>query len=189
MSEPTPLLPPLKPRTVEPRLWNGSAFVRDPWRTIPDDAPMPIEGRAIVTLARWRSEQAVLEGTGIPIGIAVDPARDTIDPSGDNIDRLQVIALSFPKYTDGRAYSEARRLREAQYQGEIRAIGDVLLDQLPLMLRCGFDAFEITNAPTIEALERSPLPAVSRIYQSGARHAPHPWRHRPSLSRSSTRGP
>jgi uncharacterized protein (DUF934 family) len=88
----------------------------------------------------------------------------------DDLDRLSIIALNFPKFTDGRSYSKARTLREQHgYKGEIRATGDVLLDQVPLMLRCGFDALEITNAPTIRALERGHLPAVAETYQSVGR--------------------
>lgn len=178
MSEPAPLLAPLKPAVQAPRLWNGRAFVTDPWRVLADDEAFPIGGHAIVALARWRAEQATLAGTGALIGVIAQPS-DTIDPVTDDITRLAVIALVFPKFTDGRAYSAARRLREAGFAGEVRATGDVLLDQLPLMLRAGFDAFEIANAATIKALESAPVPAVSRIYQRGTVSAPVAgWRSR-----------
>lgn len=177
MSEPTPLLAPLKPIVQAPRLWNGRAFVTDPWRTLTDDEPFPIGGQAIVSLARWRSEHAALAAPGIAIGIFAGPA-DAIDPATDDIARLSVIALAFPKFTDGRAYSTARRLREAGFTAEIRATGDVLLDQLPLMLRSGFDAFEITSAATVRALDAAPVPAVSRVYQGDAATNSANWRSR-----------
>ena len=168
MSEPSPLLAPLKPAVTAARLWNGQRFVPDAWRTIADADPFPIEGRAIVSLKRWRADQEVLAAHGVPVGIKIDVA-EAIDPAADDLGRLAVIALVFPKFSDGRAYSTARNLREVVgYRGEIRATGDVLLDQLPLMLRCGFDAFEIVNAATIAALEAAPVPAVSRVYPSGA---------------------
>ena len=168
MSEPSPLLAPLKPAVAVPRLWNGTRFVPDAWRTIADADPFPIDGRAIASLARWRQTQESLAACGVPVGVRIEPA-DAIDPETDDLGRLAVIALVFPKFSDGRAYSTGRHLREVVgYRGEIRATGDVLLDQLPLMLCCGFDAFEIVNAAAIAALELAPIPAVARVYQNGA---------------------
>lgn len=165
MSEPTPLLAPLKPASVPPRLWQAGAFVEDTWRVVGDDEPLPIAGRAIVSLKRWRADQASLAASGVPVGIRLE-AGEQPEPA-DDIARLDVIALPFPKFSDGRSYSTARRLREAGFKGELRATGDVLLDQLPLMLRAGFDAFEISHAATVKALEAGEVPAVTRVYQSG----------------------
>ncbi len=186
MSEPAPLFSPLKPITIEPQLWTGSGFVADPWREISDDEPFPIGGHAIVTIARWRAEQATLAALGVAIGSTVQSS-EALDFATDDVDRLAVIALRFPKFTDGRAYSTARRLREGGYTGEIRAVGDVLLDQLPLMLRAGFTAFEITSAATIRALEAAPLPAVSRVYQAAAETADRDWRSRRAAGGSAQR--
>lgn len=177
MSEPAPLLAPLKPVVQAPRLWNGNAFVDDPWRTLADDEAFPIGGQAIVSLTRWRAEEAALTETGATVGVIVQPG-ENLDAEADNVARLAVVALAFPKFTDGRSYSAARRLREAGFTGEIRATGDVLLDQLPLMLRAGFDTFEITHAATAHALETAPLPAVSRVYQSDAAAVHAGWRSR-----------
>ncbi len=177
MSEPAPLFSPLKPATTEPRLWTGASFVADPWRVIGDDEPFPIGGHALVSLTRWRAEQATLAALGVPAGVIVQPT-EVLDFASDDVARLAAIALAFSKFTDGRAYSTARRLRENGYAGELRAIGDVLLDQLPLMLRAGFTTFEIVNAATIRALEAAPVPAVSRVYQAGTETAAHPWRSR-----------
>ena len=70
--------------------------------------------------------------------------------------------LTIPRYTDGRSYSTASILRERHdYAGELRATGDVLRDQIPLMLRCGFDAFDVTNEPTRRALEQGKVRGVS----------------------------
>ena len=66
-----------------------------------------------------------------------DDARDLLP----NLDRLQLIEVNFPVFGDGRGYSAARILREAGYQGELRAVGEVLVDQIAFMRRCGFDAF------------------------------------------------
>jgi len=166
MSEPTPLLPPVKPQTIAPRLWKAGRFVADAWRVVADGDVIPPGAAIIVPLARWRAERADLLARGAPTGVSVQPA-DVLDPAGDEVARVGLFALAFPKFSDGRAYSTARRLREVWgFEGEVRATGDVLLDQVPLMLRCGFDALEITNAATARALENNPIPAVSRIYQS-----------------------
>ena len=66
-----------------------------------------------------------------------DDARDLLP----FLDRIKLVEVNFPAYTDGRGYSAARILREAGYEGELRAVGDVLIDQLSHMRRCGFDAF------------------------------------------------
>jgi uncharacterized protein (DUF934 family) len=178
MSEPAPLLAPLRPVSTEARLWKSGVFAADLWRVIADDAAIPIDGHAIVTLKRWRAEQPQLLARGLPVGVRVEAA-DILDPATDNLDRLAVIALAFAKFTDGRAYSTARRLREQWgYKGELRATGDVLLDQLPLMLRAGFDAFEIVNAPTIAALQTAPVPAVRHVYQRSVTTDRSGWRSR-----------
>lgn len=164
MSEPKPLLAPLAPPKGDRRLMKDGRLVADRWRTLAAGEEMPIDGHAIVPLARWRAEQAALP-RGVALGILVAPG-DLLEPETDDLARLAVIALEFPKFADGRAYSTARRLRETfGWRGELRATGDVLIDQIPLMLRAGFDAFEIVHAPTIAAIERGLIPAVLRIYQ------------------------
>ena len=82
-----------------------------------------------------------------------------------DVARLDLIALHFPKFSDGRAYSQARLLRERLgYQGELRATGGVLQDQLPFMLRCGFDSFESDQKGFGEALARART-LFSVVYQ------------------------
>lgn len=105
-----------------------------------------------------------------------------IDDVIDELLALPLIALEFPKYTDGRAYSTAHRLRgQLGYTGQLRAVGDVLLDQLQLMRRCGFDAFEITSEPTIAALKRGHVAGVSHFYQPGLDLSEAPAGTRPWL--------
>lgn len=74
------------------------------------------------------------------------------------LDRLKLIEVNFPAYTDGRGFSSARILREAGYEGELRAVGDVLVDRIAAMRRCGFDSFSpehpINDADAKAALER-----------------------------------
>ena len=81
--------------------------------------------------------------------------------------QLALIEIAFPKFRDGRGYSAARILREAGYAGELRAAGDVLVDQIPLMRRCGFDAFAPEASIDLAALERA-LQRYDRVYQKAA---------------------
>lgn len=83
------------------------------------------------------------------------------------LDRIALIEVSFPKYRDGRGYSSGRVLREAGYAGELRAQGDVLVDQIPLMRRCGFDSFA-PEAPVDEAVLAASLARYEHVYQPAA---------------------
>jgi uncharacterized protein (DUF934 family) len=177
MSEPTPLLAPTKPQVIAQRLWDGSHFIADKLARIAYDEALPTSGAIFVTLTRWRSDRMALKCNNLSVGVQVLPV-ETVEIERDEIDQLQIIALTFPKFTDGRPYSSARRLREARYGGDIRAIGDILIDQLPLMLRAGFTSFQIENAATVRFLETSKVPAISRVYQTGSELAAHTWHSR-----------
>jgi uncharacterized protein (DUF934 family) len=84
---------------------------------------------------------------------------------GSKLEGVKLIVLNFPKFTDGRAYSQARLLRERLgYRGELRATGAVFLDQLPFMLRCGFDSFVSDQKGYGEALEKART-LFSVVYQ------------------------
>lgn len=116
-------------------------IVEDRWRHVADDAELPA-GPVIVSLARWRKERDALVDRGGPLGVRLPNTANVADLAED-LSWLDVVALEFPKFADGRAYSQARLLRERHgYRGEIRAVGDVLRDQLFFMARSGFDAFE-----------------------------------------------
>lgn len=80
------------------------------------------------------------------------------------IDRLSLVEVNFPAYGDGRGYSAARILREAGYQGELRAVGDVLVDQIVAMRRCGFDSFHPDKELDDAAVERA-LNRYADVYQ------------------------
>jgi uncharacterized protein (DUF934 family) len=84
-----------------------------------------------------------------------------------HLDRLALVEVSFPKYRDGRGYSSGRILREAGYTGELRAQGDVLVDQIPLMRRCGFDSFA-PEAPVDAATLEASLARYEHVYQPAA---------------------
>ena len=93
------------------------------------------------------------------------------------LDRLSLIEVSFPAYRDGRGYSSARVLREAGYVGELRAAGDVLVDQIAFMRRCGFDSFA-PEAPIDPAVLKASLDRYEYHYQSAADAAVPVWKLR-----------
>lgn len=90
------------------------------------------------------------------------------------LDRLLLIEVGFPRFRDGRGYSAARILRESGYTGELRAQGDVLVDQIVHMRRCGFDSFAPEAAFDTEAVERA-LTRYEYVYQKAADSAVPVW--------------
>lgn len=126
-------------------------------------------------ILRFRDDEQVDHGT-VTVDAFLGQTNATavrVEPGDDarallpHLDRLALIEVNFPAFGDGRGYSSARVLREAGYAGELRAVGDVLVDQVAYMRRCGFDAFEPDqplDAGDVEAaLERWP-----HVYQEAA---------------------
>lgn len=112
---------------------------------------------------------AVAETNDIGLGVLIAPADDVrkLEP---HLDRIALIAVAFPAFNDGRGFSHATLLRERLgYTGEVRAVGDVLIDQVPLMLRTGFDSFAVTNPVAQQRLAENRLPGVVQRYQPTAR--------------------
>ena len=163
-------------------IWKNGAFHTDPWQRLADDAPLPAQP-VIVSKARWLKERTALADRGVPLGLHLK-AGESIDDLAGDFGRFAVIALDFPKFSDGRSFSIGRLLREKHgYKGELRATGNVLSDQIPFMRRVDFDAFEVTHAPTRTALAEGRIREVTLHYQpvSGVRL---PDRTRPWLRQS-----
>jgi uncharacterized protein (DUF934 family) len=124
-------------------LFRESGPVEDPWQRLGDDAPVPADGLVLVSFTRWREARAALLARRGPVGVALANT-DPVEALASDTARLDLIALHFPKFSDGRAYSQARLLRERHaFAGELRATGQVLRDQFVFMLRAGFDTFEV----------------------------------------------
>ncbi len=101
-----------------------------------------------VTLEEWKENRDSLSGQNLELTLE---SSETADLIGDDSASFQRISINFPKFADGRGYSAARLLRERfAYKGELRATGDVLIDQLYLMKRCGFDTFALRDDQIIE---------------------------------------
>jgi phosphoadenosine phosphosulfate reductase len=163
-------------------LWRDGAFAEDAWTMLGDDAPAQAPGAIIVSLARWRLEKETLGERRDAVGVEIVAGKDALEHLPEVADR-PLVALRFDKFGDGRAFSYAILLRERHgFAGELRAVGDVLLDEIPLMLRCGFASFEIVDPPTRRALEEGRLPHFVLAYQpSFAKEAPagtRPWLRR-----------
>src|SRR5579864_8450879 len=118
---------------------------------VPDGAELPGDGAVLVSAARFlENPEALLQRAG-KTGVVWPNNRD-VDDLVPFLDRLAVVALVFPTFRDGRAYSQARLLRERHgYDGELRATGQVLRDQFMFMLRAGFDAFQVKKQADAEA--------------------------------------
>ena len=124
-------------------LLKDGALVEDAWTSCPDGTDLPEDKPAFVTLERWQTERDRLLGRNAPLGIRLKSDQSP-EQLGPDLGRFQAIALEFPKFNDGRAFSYGRLLRERfGYTGEIRAVGPVIRDQYLLLKRCGFDTVEV----------------------------------------------
>jgi len=155
-------------------LWRDGGFAEDEWTFVADDAALP-EGRVIVSLARFLRERA-------EAGVALTAGQAALDALPGLVDR-PLLALSFAAFGDGRAFSYAILLRQRLgFRGELRAVGDVLIDEIPLMLRCGFNAFDVSNEATLRALRDGGSPRFGWAYQPGlgaeTRDPSRPWARR-----------
>ena len=141
------------------------------------------EGQVILPLAAYLTLSKDERKAGANrLGVLLQPL-ESIDAIAADLPNLSVIALAFPAYTNGTAHSKAAMLVEHYgFPGEIRAVGDVLFDQMPLMIRNGFTSFEVTNGPTISQLTSGKKGGITFQYQPAARPSPtaksYVWRHR-----------
>ena len=162
-------------------IWRGAAFHTDAWTKPADDEPLA-NGPLILSKTRWLAERDRLTGRNAPLGLQIEPG-EAIDDLAADLGRFALIALNFPKFADGRAFSTARLLRDKHgFTGELRAVGNVLSDQIPYMRRVGFDTYAVTHGPTRRALAEGRIPEVTLYYQpSTAEEVPvstRPWLRR-----------
>jgi len=121
----------------------------------------------IVDLARWRADCDALIDRAGPVGERLASA-ELAEEIAEDIGHLDLVALEFPMFKDGRAYSTARLLRERYgFTGELRAVGNVLRDQFLFMHRCGFDAYEVADEEEAAAWSKV-MAAYSVWYQPTA---------------------
>ncbi len=140
------------------------------------DGPRPAAHR-LLTPAQWQAVQADWPAA-LPVGLLL-PNDFDVEALEAGLPRLALIALQFPKWTDGRAYTQARLLRaRLRYGGQVRASGEVLVDMLPLLQRTGFDAVELRSDQSLDSAQRA-LRFFAGHYQGDAVE-PRPLFRRPA---------
>jgi uncharacterized protein (DUF934 family) len=126
----------------------------DAWQLLPDSEIAGPAPNRLLTLVQW---QAVRDAwpAAVPVGVLLPNTTD-VEHLADDLPRLALVALDFPKWVDGRAYSQARVLRaRLRFKGEIRATGDVVVDMMPLLQRTGFDAVVLREGQQRSSAERA----------------------------------
>ena len=154
-----------------PRIIKHDRVFEDDWQVLtlaagetPATVTLPADP-VLLPLPVWLARRTEISSLYRTLGVWLD-SHEGPEALADDIDRLRIIAVNFPKFTDGRGYSIARLLRERyHYQGEIRAIGDVLQDQLFYMRRCGIDAYALRADKDIEKALAG-LSVFSETYQA-----------------------
>lgn len=140
---------------------------QDPWHLAGgEDGPQPHPAPAphrLLTLEQWHAVRDTWPAD-LPAGVLLPNTAD-VEALAADLPRLALVVLQFPKWTDGRAYSQAHVLRaRLRYAGQVRASGDVLVDMLPLLARTGFDAVQLRHDQS-EASARRALEIVTEHYQ------------------------
>lgn len=158
-------------------LTEAGALHEDAWRHLADDEPVPEKAAITVSLARWQQEKDALAAHRGLLGLRL-PNTAEIEAIAADLPRFDLIVLDFPKFTDGRAYSQARLLRQRyHYESELRAAGNVLRDQLLFMKRCGFDSFIVGQRARDENWAEA-FSEFDVFYQEAPDHRPFVMRQR-----------
>ena len=127
------------------QLNKDTQIIDDNQQFIADDQALPASGDITVTLERWQNEHEILAKHPGKVGVRLTPTDTTADIAQD-LAKLALIEVDFPLYTDGRAFTHARLLRSRyHYQGEIRAVGQFMVDQVFYLSRVGVNAFQLPN--------------------------------------------
>lgn len=143
---------------------DGPAIIEDRFQRLDDAGPIPEQGAILVSLPRFEKERDALLARKAPLGVWL-ASKETPAGIAKDLDRLALVALDFPVFSDGRAFSSARLLRERYgFKGELRAIGDVLCEQLPFMVRSGFDTFDMKSPRALEEF-KAVVGEVRVVYQ------------------------
>ncbi|MCB1690576.1 MAG: DUF934 domain-containing protein [Halioglobus sp.] len=141
-----------------PRLIRDGAIVDDAWLAPGPENTVPKAGQ-IASLDQWL-QLADKKGSAVQLEPGQQP-----DPLFEYLDQIQLVAINFPVFTDGRGFSYARELRDRGYRGELRATGNFIRDQLTYLHRCGFNAFQLADERGLEAALDS-LGDFSEVYQA-----------------------
>lgn len=155
------------------RVIKNGKVLEDGWQRIAEPEPgQPLpEGDLIVPLDYWRNNGELLSRHKGRVAVCLN-GDDSLDDLSASLDQFELVALEFPGFTDGRSYSHARLLRDRLgYRGELRAVGEVLRDQLFFMQRCGIDSYQVREDKDAEDALKG-LSDFSVKYQTAADGAP-----------------
>lgn len=138
------------------------------WPLLADDLPVPAEGRVVVSLARWQQEELAALPLAAALGVKIPNTAD-VEQLWPLLSPAALVCLDFPSFADGRAYSQARLLRDRYgYTGDIRATGAaVVADQIHGMLRCGISSLELRADQDVETCLQA-MRGYSAAYQPAA---------------------
>jgi uncharacterized protein (DUF934 family) len=165
-----------------PRLWTPQGFREDDWRHAGTLGEAGANDRVILPLEAFLALDADARAAASSrLGVLLLPA-EPVDALAPFVDGLALVALAFPAFNDGRSYSKAELLRRSGFAGTLRATGDVLIDQIPLMLRTGFDEFEVSHPTALRRLDEGRVGGIAQHYQPTALPAAagetYSWRRR-----------
>jgi len=148
------------------RLWTPAGFREDEWSHVESGEALAGNGRFILPLQSFLAlDPEQRKSARERLGVLLQPG-DKLDSILGMLDQLSLVALAFPAFSDGRSFSKAELLRSRHgFEGKIRATGQVLIDQLPHMLRLGFDEFEVSHPVLIGRLEKGDVGGLGLAYQ------------------------
>lgn len=158
-----------------PRLWTPQGFREDEWRHADGAEALAGNGRFILPLQVVLGlDEETRRSARERLGVLLAPA-DPVEKIAGILEDLSLVALAFPAFNDGRSFSKAELLRSRHgFAGAVRATGQVLVDQLPHMLRLGFDEFEVSHPVLIARLEKGEIGGIEQHYQPTAKPAAGP---------------
>ncbi|QPC86253.1 DUF934 domain-containing protein [Mesorhizobium sp. NBSH29] len=165
------------------RLWTPAGFVEDEWTHADTADALASNGRVILPLDAFLALDAETRiSASERLGVVLQPG-DVLEALLPHLGNLTLVALAFPAFTDGRSFSKAELLRSRYgFEGVVRASGKVLIDQLPHMLRVGFDQFEVTHPVLLKRLKQGVAGGIALHYQPSAKAAEageaYSWRRR-----------
>ena len=165
-------------------LFKDGAFVADLWRDLKQDEAVTDLHHVHIPFDVYLENREEIDANPRDLGLILRPG-DDVDALGDAAKQFASIVVEFPAFTDGRGYSYARLLRERyNYEGELRARGDILTDQVAYFFRCGFDALTVENEATKKALQNDDLGSVKLFMQPIGASTEMPVGTRPFLRRA-----
>lgn len=171
-------------KTQASEIFRHGKIQSDAWAYVSDDETLPKAGKHIFSLERLKQDYAALKETDLTIGAVIRPGEKAEDLK-DYLDVLELVAVDFPSFADGRGFSAARILREKlAYSGEVRAVGPFILDQIGFMTRCGIDSFALDNPRLRADLEAGNLNEVTVYSQPVVTRKEAPAGTRPWMRRA-----